>query len=165
MGFGKDGKGAILREEGVITLGTLAANASIKSASQLAIQDDFRILKTEVFVAAEGFATDEYMVMVGIADNELDVTEIAETMDLSGPLDRNDHDGSEKVMRPVWDIVQVGQDPGHEIPNNGLPIKFNLKWTFRNPEGWTFFAFNNSGSQLTTGGVIRYRAKHYGVWV
>lgn len=163
MGFGKDGKGAILIEADGITLGTLADRTAVKANAQLAIQDDFRIIKTEVKAMCQGLTAQEYPVYFGIADHELSVAEIKECLDTDGPLDRNDRVAVERAERPVWLLGQFGRASSSELI--AVEVEKTLRWTFSNPEGWTFFAFNHSGGALTTGGSIRFQAKHFGVWV
>lgn len=168
MGFGKDGTGVILRETQVLTLGALGNGASIKASSNLAITDDFRILKTEYFLASRGtIANGQYPIYIGICDNELTTTEINETLSVDGPLDRNDNAGHEASMRPVWVLEQAGQLVGTAEFTGPIHFKGekNVRWTFSNSDGWTWFAYNGSGAALTTGQEYRIYAVHYGVWV
>lgn len=167
MGFGKDGKGQILRENCAIALSTLADATAIKATSGgLAgnMQEDFRIIKSEIFVYVEGHTVGEGLITIGLADNELSVAEIAECLDVNGPVDRNDHLNAERVMRPVFEVCQIGETT-MEIPNEGLPLEKTFRWTFPAAEGWCWFAYNDSGAALTTGTIVRIRVKHYGVWL
>ncbi len=166
MGFGKDGKGAMIRERHIITLGALVAGAVLKSDAQLAIEEDFRIIKTEVFPSLLTHAVGEAPIYFGIADNELSVTEIAEALEVDGPLDRNDRVKVEQAERPVWILGQFLGDQ-QDVSDNPFPVGIvkNLRWTFSNPEGWTWFAFNGGPDNLTTGAFLRLYAVHYGVWV
>ncbi len=168
MGFGKDGKGAILREFVSIDLGTLAGSTVVKASANLVLQDDFRILKTEYLAfMEEDLADDGEAVFFGIADNELSIAEIAELLVLSGPLDRNDRLSTERAERPVWNC---GLFKGVALPvlNNGMLIERSGKpWTFSNPEGWTWYAFNPTAAALgdANASAIKIMATHYGVWV
>lgn len=163
MGFGKDGKGAIIRELGTITLGALGSTVSVKSGSQLAIEEDFRIIKSSVLLKVEGMTGNEGPVIIGIADNELTVAEISECLVTDGPLNRSDRGKQEEAERAVFPICIVQNE--NEMPNNGMPIEKTLRWTFSNTDGWTFFAFNMTTGALTTGGTVYFFATHYGVWV
>lgn len=165
-GFGKDGKGVILNERAVITLGALGSSVTKKSDSQLTFGEDFRLIKSEYWVAYEGLTAGETPIIIGIADNELSVTEIAECL-AAAPVDRNDNLGNEQAHRPVFPFAVI---PDHNdgirgALNNGKAIEKTLRWTFSDTEGFTLFAHNDTGATLTTGGIIRIRAKHYGVWV
>lgn len=169
MGFGKDGKGVILRESQTITLGTLASSTAIKAASNLAVTEDFRIIKSEILVSFRAMQPDESPIILGLADNELSVAEIGECLLVDGPVDRNDRQKEEEATRPVWEICQntpqVFAGPSDNAPNNGLPIEKTFRWTFSNDEGWCWFAWNASGAALDGGGSIVIHAKHFGVWV
>ncbi len=168
MGFGKDGKGVIVRETQTITVGGLTSGTTIKGGT-LTLSEDFRILKTEYLITQIGnwgAIGDE--VVIGIADNELSVGEISECISIDGPLDRNDNVGHERSMRPVWLLLDLKGDSTttvKEPPNDGQMMTFNLRWTFSDPEGWTWFAFNPLAGSLTAGAVFNIIAKHYGVWV
>ncbi len=169
MGFGKDGKGAILRESSSIDLGTLGAVTAIKADAALVLGDDFRLLKSEMMFTLERDlgGTDE-AVLIGICDNELSVAEIAEALSANGPLDRNDNLASERAMRPVWIVAQFRSTAQQNLPNNSLPVIHKGKpWIFSNPEGWTWFAFNPTGSALadTNTPEVKFFGTHYGVWV
>ncbi len=168
MGFGKDGKGVIIRERDTITLGALNSLAVVKQDNPLVIGDDFRMIKAQILPYLSGATPVENdgPVIIGIADDELSVTEIAECLVAAGPLDRNDNLANERAMRPVFEIAQLPfVDDTSETVQYVLPLEKVVRWTFSNPEGWTLFAFNNGGSALTTGGVISLLNKFYGVWV
>lgn len=165
MGFGKDGKGAIIHETNVITLATLADATALLADGGIAIEDDFRILKTEYFVGLNAvIAVGDGPIYFGIADGDLTIAEIAELLVMTGPLDRNDNTRTERALRPVWLLESFGTntDTGE---GNWRKGSINLRWTFSNPEAWNFFAFNQSGGGLVSGNILRYRAKHFGVWV
>ncbi len=172
MGFGKDGKGQIIRENVTISLGTLAANTAIKASAQVAIQEDFRLIKTRASV--NYFSPDldvDNAIVVGIADNELSATEISEALTAS-PTDHNDNVPQERSMRPVFELQGVNGEYFFDSQAN-TPIAIahvydideTIRWTFGNPEGWVWFAFNFTDAAFATGGLVNIHAKNYGVWV
>lgn len=165
MGFGKDGKGVILKNADSITVGALADGAAIKQGTPLALTEDFRLIKADIWVQLTGTVNANENIYIGIADNELSVTEIAEAIIADGPLDRNDRLVEEQATRPVWVCAATG---GHGVqPFDGLTVHFEkvIRWTFSNSEGFTLFAFNSSGAAITTGVVMKVIATYYGVWV
>ncbi len=162
MGFGKDGKGVIIRKRHFITLANLASQTVIFEGTPLVFGEDFRLIKAEFIIQSENSTTDE-SVMIGLADGDLTIVEIKESLEATGPVDRNENVQNERAMRPVWPICQVGN--ATRVPNDGLPIEQVFRWTFSDPEGWNIFAYNNSGSILTTGMLVPVLAKYYGVWV
>ncbi len=52
MGFGKDGKGAIVKEQTTFALGALAARDVIGAASAVELDMDFRILRSDITAVA-----------------------------------------------------------------------------------------------------------------
>ena len=173
MGFGKQGKGCILREIQTITVGALASGVAIKAASQVAIEDDFRIMKSEYFMVVRDQAAGSVVpvdhLLIGIANNELSVGEIAECIAVDGPKDRNDAVPNERSHRAVWllEILEHIGDANLANRNSRESTKGEWvnPWTFSNGDGWTWFAYNPSGAAATSGMVIDIVAKHYGVWV
>ncbi len=165
--------GVIIRERQTIALGGLADDAAIK-LSQLTLSEDFRMLKSEVICVVNNLATLQGTGLVlGIANNELSVAEIAAAILINGPLDRNDRDGHEKAMRNVK-LVSSLMEPGEDSSNvermfrNGAggPItEVKHRWTYSNPEGWCWFIFNGTGAAITTGASVELIATNYGVWV
>ncbi len=171
MGFGKDGSGAIIKERTSVALATLAQNVAIKNdGAPVVLEDDFRILKSEVYAQVGGLAANEgTRLFLGIADDELTVAEIAEAINLSGPVDRNDNVNTERAERPVWLISAIdgaAAQTEHRFRgrDGGPMIEWKKRWTFSNPEGWIFFVWNE-GAALTTGSTVRLVATHYGVWL
>ncbi len=163
MGFGKDGKGTIIVESQQITIGALGNGDAKKADAALALQEDFRIIKTEYSMMLTGTIADGDHVWVGLADNELSATEIAEVFQVDGPLDRNDRVKDEQSHRPVWLLEHMGEFQSiGEVWRMG---EKNFKWTFSDPEGWSWFVYNFQGTTITTGAVVNLIAKHFGVWV
>ncbi len=170
MGFGKDGKGAIIKELTTVSLGTLDINVALIFTGPIALEENFRILKTQVIAYATGLTSGEGNGLVlGIANGELAASEIEESIEADGPLDRSDRIVQEKAER-FTKFVGTARPTGTagELaivgPEGGSPIEFNLRWTFTDTDSWAWFVYN-MGPQLTTGATIRVVATHYGVWV
>ncbi len=171
MGFGKDGRGAIIKERNSVALSTLGQNVALKiDSAPVVLAEDFRILKSEVFGHIDGLTSSEGEgLYLGIANDELTAAEIAEAINLSGPVDRNDRVSTERSERAVWLISALGgavvdlsrRFTGHD---GGPMIVWKKRWTFSNPQGWIFFVFNDSAA-LTAGSTVRLIATHYGVWL
>jgi len=168
MGFGKDGKGMIILQADIITLANLADGTAVlqDNTANLTLVDDFRILKQEYFVGLnESIAAGDGPIYFGVANGELTVAEIAEVLAQTGPLNRNDAARTEQALRQVKILEVFGPQTagGGQVPwKKG---SWNPRWTYSNPQGWNFFAFNQSGGVLVTGNVLRFRAKNFGVWV
>ncbi len=173
MGFGKDGKGAILREELSITLSTLGTDTGILMTGGIGttLAEDFRIIKTEYSAWVDGatFVAGDGPLSIWIANGDLTLAEMTETLDLIGPLDRSDRISMERAERYVTQLgvisfVEASSGISQLFPADGGIAEKTIRWTFSNGKGWSFLIFNE-GTALTTGGVVHLRAKHFGVWV
>ncbi len=172
MGFGKNGTGVIIREQTSKALSTLAANTTILvDTNDLAIGEDFRMLKSEIAAHIEGLTAGEGSGLIfGICNGELSVAEIAEALTNDGPSDRNDRGPQESAERFVkvlsqLDLGQADTKGAFRNDTNGPIIVAKPQWTFSNPEGWNFFVHNDGPSALTTGATMRLLMTHFGVWV
>ena len=69
MGFGKDGKGVIIRESRAQVLGALAVGTLIFIGTKLGTLERYRMIKLEVFAAITGLTAGEGDVLLfGISD-------------------------------------------------------------------------------------------------
>ncbi len=75
MGFGKDGKGAIVKEQTTLTLGALSANDLILGDSAVQLDMDFRILRSDITAVLTGMTSLEGQGLV-LYMTEGDLTEI-----------------------------------------------------------------------------------------
>ncbi len=168
MGFGKDGKGVIIREANEITLGALASRAAVKNDAGLALTDDFRMLRSEIRWAIEG-ATQvdgDGPIALGIANDILSVAEIAACLNVDGPLGPNDRPTAELAERGVFLFGEpIAFKPTSAGDETEGVMELKQRWTYNNPAGWAFFGYNMGSGALTTGGIIRLNMIHYGVWV
>ncbi len=171
-GFGKDGKGMIIREKiSNAALGALAGEDLIKVASDITLGEDFRILKSEIIALVLGLTAGEGDGLVlGFGNGELTDAEMEECIEADGPTDRNDRLLTERAMRNVK-LIAISKADGvdntkvaFENENGGRIITMKHRWTYSNPEGWDYCVYN-LGSTLTTGATVQLLATHYGVWV
>lgn len=173
MGFGKDGKGVIIRETALITLLTLGDVTALKGTQAVAITDDFRIIKTEVrafltsISAGEGFGFSLYLV-----NDDLTAQQISNAIVNDGPINSSDRDkieASNRFLKLFGMSDTTMQAAGTVIPFKGREnqemLSETVRWSFNKGVGWNWAIFNNSGSALTTGGLVKIIATHYGVWI
>ncbi len=169
MGKFKD-TGVIIPGTHAQDLGALADQAAVK-VDGLAIEEDFRLLKAEVYATINGSTAGELeSLYFGLCDGELTAAEIAEAI-TAEPKDRNDNAANERAMRPVWVIGALDPASSPQVAESfrgrdgGPLMEWKKRWTFSDPEGWDFFVFNNSGTSLTTGADCRVVASNFGLWV
>ncbi len=176
MGFGKDGKGAILREKTQIPLAALAADDLVIANSALSLDGDFRILKSDItcvlrnITSLEGAGLVLYMM-----NGDLTAAQAEATIEQNGPQASNDRDRQEIAER--W-VRRVGMSPNDTVNNTersflndhgGALLTMNPRWIFVRRRtvtdgGWNWGVYND-GAVLTTGATANILATHYGVWV
>ncbi len=170
VGFGKDGKGAMIREDVTHTLGTLASKAGLKTTSGGVsgnFGEDFRVLKTEGYANIAGLTIGNGALALYMVNGELTLAEVEEAIELSGPNDRNDRKAMEQAERWVRFVgAYVPQGSGSVAALNGTGrLEFNPRWTFSDPEMWDWVVYNATQGALDTGAVAAMKLTHYGVWV
>lgn len=169
MGFGKDGKGVIIRESRNQALGALAQAAGIIIGTKLATLERFRMIKTEVYATITGLTTGEGTGLIfGLADGDLSLAEIEAAIELSGPLGPNDTVDEAIADRFTMLMGAIDRETGTEAifenDEGGHLMMRTVRWTFARTKGWNFFCYN-LGATITTGTVLSIRVKNFGVWV
>ncbi len=159
MGFGKDGKGVMIIENGSINFSTLGGATAIFTPGP-ALTDNFRTVKIDAHLVVTGLASNEG-VQCGISQKNLTVAEVAAALTPFGPKFRGDTDDEEKSSRPVFALhtfIEGDEKFAH--------IEKTLRWTWgEDTAGWNWWAFNPSAGALTTGAALRVQCKSFGVWV
>ncbi len=172
MGFGKDGKGTIIKESTSISLGVLTQQDVVVGAGPV-ITEDFRIIKTEVWATITGLTVNEADGLhLGIANGDLSAAEIEESLEAQGPLfpgQAIERERAGRLTRMIGSFLFRGTTPNVAVqligPDGGSPVSKTIRWTFgKSQGGWNWF-IHNFGTALTTGATCRLTAVHYGVWV
>ncbi len=176
MGFGKDGKGAIVKEQTTITLGALAGQDLAAAASAVLLDMDFRILRSDITAVITGATSLEAVgLILYMAQGILSVAEMEANIELNGPVRLGEKIEEEVASR--W-VRRVGITTGPTVnetervfknKHGGALLNIEPRWTFRRGRtasegGWNWGVYND-GVTLTAGGIVRILATHYGVWV
>ncbi len=172
MGFGKDGKGAILRDTVAISAGTLAQGVAVIGGG-LGLQEDFRILKTEVVAGIVAMTEGQGQgLLLGIANGDLTIAQIAECLDANGPIGPSDRLQTERTERSCHVVGVLNPSTDNvtaelfKDKHTGAPfIVDKFPWTYSDDDSWQWFVFNPSPSGLTTGATVYINGLHYRVWV
>ncbi len=171
MGFGKDGRGVIIRQELSQALSTLGQGNAIFIGTKIAIADDFRMLKSEVFANVRGLTAGEGIgLYLGLADGDLSTTEIEQALDVNGPVDTNDVVDTDLAERPVRLIAALDENfDGTKGPFTGegncRMVVTKPRWTYKTTKSWNWFVYNKKGSALTTGATANLQCTSFGVWI
>ncbi len=176
MGFGKDGKGAIVKEQTTFALGALAGQALLGASSGVLLDSDFRILKSEITATLTGITSLEGAgLILYMSEGELSDALVEANIELDGPVSMGDKSQEEIASR--W-VRRIGTSPNATVNETermmvneygGSLLKLNPRWTFRRRRtttegGWNWNVYND-GVTLTSGTICRILATHYGVWV
>ncbi len=176
MGFGKDGKGAIVKESVTLTLGGLAGAALIGIDSSVILDMDFRILRSDITAVAKGITSLEGQgLILYMAEGDLSDAETEANIEGDGPRRLGDQLAEEIASR--W-VRRVGITLGPTVNETervfrnkygGGLLNIEPRWTFRRGRtggngGWNWAVYN-SGITITTGGSVQILCTHYGVWV
>ncbi len=169
MGFGKDGKGVIIKESRTQALGALANSAGILIGTKLATLERFRMLKTEVMASIVSLTSGEGSgLWMGLADGDLSLAEIEAAIESNGPLGPNDSVQEAIADRFIMILgagdIEVATEYLFHNHNGGHLMTATPRWTFARTKSWNWFVYNQ-GTVLTTGATVNIKVKDFGVWV
>lgn len=175
MGFGKDGKGAIVKEQTVVTLGALAAKDAAGNDSAVVLDMDFRILRSDITATIVGLTSGEGAgLILYMTEGDLSVSESEVNIEQNGPLrlgQQIEEEVASRWVRRIAATLEVeGQTTVPMVNKYGGPLlEATPRWTFRRGRtgtegGWNWVVYND-GVVLTTGATVGILATHYGVWV
>ncbi len=170
MGFGKDGKGVIMRESRSQALTTLAVNTAIFIGTKLVTLERYRMIKLELTAGINGVTSNEGSnLVIGICDGDLSLAEIEAAIEGAGPLGPNDSVQeaiSERYVKMLGSTNHMEADVEAMFLNKmgGPIIEETIRWTFARTKSWNYFVYN-MGSALASGSLVSIRVKSFGVWV
>lgn len=147
-----------------LALGTLGSGTVIASAMTNLGQTRFRVISVDILWSMRGLTAGEGPLEVGIANNNLSVTEIGEMLDAS-PTSQTDIIAMERLRRPVRNSGVFAGLAANEALNDGRKMRTKLSTVLNEGVELAFYVRNKSGSALTTGGVIQCTGKVYGIWI
>ncbi len=159
-----------MRESRAQALTTLAGAAAKIIGTNIPILERFRMLKAEVYASVTGLTAGEGMgLILGLADGDLNQTEIEAIIEATLPLGPNDIEGSQIAERPVWFLGSTNPREGDTQTmlyndTGGFNMEIKPRWTFARDKSWNWFIYNLGGT-LTTGSTVGIRVKEFGVWV
>lgn len=163
-----------MKEQTTVALAALAAKDAVGDNSNVALDMDFRILKSEITAVVTGLTNSEGEgLILYMTEGDLSTTEAEANIEQNGPIRLGSQVEEEIASRWVRRVGIVHDGIGTErVFRNkygGGLLEATPRWTFRrartaNLGGWNWVIYND-GDILTTGGVVNLLATHYGVWV
>ncbi len=170
MSFGKNNKGAIIREGRSQVLTTLDNAAGLLLGTKIALTEDFRMLKMICHAVITGLTAGEGEgLSLYLINGDLTLAEAEAAIEVNGPTNEHDRPVMEVAERFVKLIGAVGDAVGtvasfRDAFTDALAIVSKPRWTFGKSTSWQFLIYN-FGSQLTTGSTLTIRNQAFGVWV
>ncbi len=136
-----------------IVLSTLASATAIVSVLTAASTSQYRAISVKATWTIRALTGNEGPVTVGYAHSDYTVVEIKEALEASLSISPGDKVAQERTNRLVR-IVGTFGDADQAVLNDGRPIKTRLNWLITIGQSVNMFAFNDSGSALTTGSSV-----------
>ncbi len=170
MGFGKDGKGVIIREVKSQALGTLASSTGIIIGSPLGILERFRMLKSEIIASFVAITGNEGVgLALYLVDGDISLVEFEQSLETDGPLGPNDSVQEAiadrfSVLAGVYKMDETATEGVFANEHNGGMLVIKPRWTFSRTKSWNWIVYNH-GTSLTTGSSVKLKCKNFGVWV
>lgn len=142
---------------------TLADDTVVKGTSATMLQD-VHLLSVDHLITLRGLTAGEGPIVVGLANEELLVSEILEYLN-AAPTSQWDVPAVERANRRVRVLGVFSGLSTDETINDGKPIRTKLNW--RLPAGKELpvvWAHNRSGGTLTTGATIQVTRQFWANW-
>ncbi len=143
---------------GLSTLGSV----TVLTGTFTGISDaQYRLMSTKSTWDLIGQTEGEGPIVVGLAHSDYTVTEIKEALEAAAAISQGDKIANEKANRLVRIIGTFGGG-ANSVLNDGRPVKTRFNWNIAIGDASVLFAYNDSGSALTTGAVLNVNGE---VWV
>ncbi len=153
----------VINVDNGIALSTLAAGVAIAADLTTLGVAKFTVISADLMWTIKGLTAGEGPITVGIANGDLTVSNIGETLD-ANPTNKSDIIARERARRPVRRAGVFHGLSSEEVLNDGKPIRTKLRTTLDTGVELTMFARNQTGSTLTTGASVFCFGKLYGFW-
>ncbi len=151
-----------LRVEQEIGVGALI-NGNVLTSTMTALgETEYQVVSMDLVWSKRDGTAGEGPFQVGVANGDLNATEIAEALD-ANPTSPADIVLRERAKRPVRHVGSFA-GLGEENLNDGKPIRTRLWTKLANGIEMEFWVRNRSGATLTTGMVVNVSGVIYGYW-
>ncbi len=168
MGFGKDGRGVILWDNTIFDLNALAGKDVVIATGRHGagtMKTGFRLIRIDWWIGWEAQLniTAGGPFLVGLAHGDYTSAEIEAAIEavVLGRDDTTEIELSNRIVFPLGVIAPA--DAVAPIVISGSTV---IRWTFPDPAGWQFWAYNISSTSVASATIIlNLLAKEFGVWV
>ncbi len=148
--------------QATIAPGALADN-TVFAQVLTQLSQDLWVHKAKLSWTLRNLTPGEGPIYVGLASNDLSVTEIKEAIEAK-PVSSSDRIAKERAGRPVRQVGQFNGLAEAESLNDGKPIHTRCKFALANSAEVNAYVMNQSGAALTTGSGVEVNGHIFGTW-
>ncbi len=144
-----------------ITLAALADGAIKVQVAPDSVVNKVWAVSADLKWSIRDLTAGEGPIIVGFAHSDYSDAEITEALNATGSWDRSDKVTMEQARRFVREAAAFS-GAAEEVLNDGKAIRTRIGFYIEDGKTLDFWAVNESGATLTTGGVIRVKGT---VWL
>ncbi len=138
-----------------VGLGALATNVAIIAARYGNADGAYRIMTCIDTWSTNDHTVGEGPILVGYAHGSYTVTQIKEFIESGSSISVGSKLAQEQAGRLIRHVGTFAGEDASETLNDGKPIKTRLNWAIPIGTNLNIFAYNDDGSNLTTGTSLR----------
>ncbi len=142
-------------------LAALAANTLLSANFSQTVDRHYWAISMDVVPTWNGFTAGEGPLIIGVAHEDYTAAEIEAWLESAVSWTADDLIGQEVAHRKCRIIGTIKDLASDMDMNNGLPIRVKLGWELPIGSGLQLWAYNDSGTALTTGGTLEYTGKAF----
>ncbi len=146
-----------------IAVGALASNTLDAADFTNVLDQEVWAISCDVNVSAHGFTANQGPVLFGLAHGDYTAAEIEEWLEANASWVSSDKIANEKARRKCRIIGRLEQPyAGAERTfNDGKKLRVKLGFKVQSGETLKIWVYNDSGAQLTAGGIIEIKGPIY----
>ncbi len=142
-----------VRTSSELTLGTLAADATILGTITGTGVGPYRVMSVKATFTSSGLTEGEGPITIGLAHSDYSTVEVNESLDSFAAIDQGDKIAQERAGRLVRIVgALIGREP---LINLGRQVSVKLNWLISPGDSVVLWARNEGPAALTTGGFVQ----------
>jgi len=145
--------------KGSVTIGALNAHTLIGNPLADTVVDRYWAMSADIAWGLENFSSAEGPLIIGLAHSDYEDAEIEEFIELAGTWDEGNLISREVAKRKIRIVGVLGD--GEERLNAGKMLRTVLKFMLTEGDTLKLWVYNDSATQLTSGGVLNAVGKAY----
>lgn len=145
-----------------LALATLANETVLGALITGSPSDTTFLVSADLTWGLRGLTAGQGPIECGLAHGDYSDAEVQQCLEAAGSWDLSDKVTQEQARRIVRRVGSFNGLNTEEVLNDGKPIRTRLRFNLEPAEQLKFWAFNQSGAALSTGGVLEVQGT---IWV